>query len=396
MRSQGLLHVLVQIVTLSTTFCCHAATYFVRSDGDDQRDGLSHDTAWRTLAKVNSYPFHTSDRVLFYEGNVWPGQLIVHWAGTADSPVIVGAYHLEEGVPVRGFRSRRPVIDGQDKVPESLDGLVRIRKMAYVQIEDLAVVNSEGRGIQFEDSDHGVAVDCETSNSYKGGIKFIRSDHALVERNSVALAGLALPEDNAVWGGAIELVASDDGRVRNNDVAEVYGEGINLNHGSARGVVEGNRVFAARSAGIYLDAAPDATVRRNLVQGTSNTEFWRTTRSVGAGIVLNNESYHYAVNGGELAANVQSRGAKVYGNLVAGTNTGFGFWGQFDQSTFDDVLVFNNTFVDNETQLTLRDKPKAGVEIRQQRTAQHQPRDARRGWDDSVRPDRRVELPEPR
>jgi hypothetical protein len=337
----------------------NAATYYVRSGGDDGGDGLSHDTAWRTLDKVNRFRFLPADRVFFREGDRWAGQLVVDWPGTADNPVIIGAYHLEGGTPARGARAGRPVIDGTDTLPQQFDGLVRVRA-DHVRIEDLTVINSEGRGIQFEDSDHGIVVDCETVNSYKSGIKFVRSDHAIVRGNFVTRAGVASPEDGGVWGGAIELVASDDGIIRGNTVAEVYGEGINVNHGSARSVIEGNYVFAARAVGIYVDAAPETTVRRNLVIGTSNAEFWRTGRSVGAGIALNNEDYHYAVNGGELEPSIQSQRARIYGNLVAYASSGVGFWGQFENTTFDGVLVFNNTLVDNDTQLVVRDKPKAG------------------------------------
>jgi hypothetical protein len=355
----ALLRVFVITAAIAAAADVYGATYYVRSSGNDAEDGLSHDTAWRTLGKVNAHNFESGDRLLFHEGDAWAGQLIVDWAGTADTPAIVGAYHLEQGVPVRGFRTGRPVIDGMDTVPQQFDGLVRVRS-DHVRVEDLSVVNSEGRGIQFEDADYGVVIRCETRNSYKSGIKFVRSHNGVVENNVVTRAGVAWPEDGAVWGGAIELVASDDGAVRGNRVVEVYGEGINANHGSARSVIEDNYVFAAYAVGIYVDAAPSTTVRRNIVVGTSNTEFWRTARSVGAGIALNNEEYHYAVNGGELPATVQSRQARIYGNLVAGTSHGLGFWGQFDQSTFDDVIVFNNTFVDNETQVVLRDKPKPG------------------------------------
>lgn len=340
----------------------HAATYYVRNGGDDGRDGLTHDTAWQSLAKVNARQFSSGDDVLFLEGNTWAGQLRVNWSGTPDEPAIVGAYRLENGVPVRGVNLARPVIDGTDTVPQQFDGLVRVRG-DYVQVENLSVVNSEGRGIQFENSAHGVVTGCETRNTFKSGIKFVGSDHALVEGNVVRRAGVAFPEVGGVWGGAIELVASSDGAIRRNEVVEVYGEGINANHGSARSVIEDNRVYAARAVGIYVDAAPSTTVRRNIVIGTANSEFWRTARSVGAGIAINNEDYHYAVNGGDLPADVQSRQAKVYQNLVSGASSGIGIWGQFAESTFDDVFVFNNTLVDNETQLMLRDKPKTGGKL---------------------------------
>jgi hypothetical protein len=357
-----LLRGVVLVVAAAAAANGHAATYYVRNGGDDGRDGLTHDTAWQSLAKVNARQFSPGDDVLFLEGNTWAGQLRVNWSGTSDDPAIVGAYRLENGVPVRGVSLARPIIDGTDTVPQQLDGLVRVRG-DHVRIENLSVVNSEGRGIQFEDADHGVVAGCETRNSFKSGIKILRSHHAVVEGNVVRRAGVAFPEVNGVWGGAIELVASNDGVIRRNEVLEVYGEGINSNHGSARAMIEENRVYAARAVGIYVDAAPATTVRRNIVLGTANTEFWRTARSVGAGIAINNEDYHYAVNGGELPADVQSRQAKVYQNLVAGASSGIGIWGQFAESTFDDLLVFNNTLVDNETQLALRDKPKTGGKL---------------------------------
>jgi hypothetical protein len=346
--------------TLGAAATSLAATYYVRSGGDDSNDGRSHASAWATLDKIKKHAFQPGDDVFFLEGDRWVGQLLVDWPGTADNPAIIGAYHLENGAAIRGFQRERPVIDGADTIPQQFDGLVRIRAN-YARIENLAVNNSEGRGIQFEDSDHGAVIDCVTTNSYKSGIKVLGSDDSIVMGNLVVRAGVASPEDGGVWGGAIELVGSDNGIIRENTVSEVYGEGINVNHGSANSVIEDNYVFAARAVGIYVDAAPNSTVRRNVVVGTSDPEFWRGDSASGTGIALNNEEYHYLAHGGDLPSEVQSRGAKIYNNLVAATNAGIGFWGQFAATSFDDVLVFNNTFVDNDVQLVVRDKPKPGA-----------------------------------
>jgi hypothetical protein len=62
-----------------------------------------------------------------------------------------------------------------------------------------------------------------------------------------------------------------------------------------------------------------------------------------------------------LSVDVQTRNAKIYGNLVAFTNSGIGFWGQFDETSFADVMVFNNTFVDNDIQVLVRQRPKPGA-----------------------------------
>ena len=43
--------------------------------GDDQRDGLTPQTAWRSLARVNSFELKPGDTVRFRRGQVWRGQL---------------------------------------------------------------------------------------------------------------------------------------------------------------------------------------------------------------------------------------------------------------------------------------------------------------------------------
>src|SRR5690606_3909486 len=42
------------------------------------------------------------------------------------------------------------------------------------------------------------------------------------------------------------------------------------------------------------------------------------------------------------------------------TYPGIGFWGQFSGTSFDNILIYNNTLVDNEVQFFTRDKPMSG------------------------------------
>lgn len=44
--------------------------------GDDGRDGLKPETAWRSMTKVNRAPLAPGDRVLFRRGQTWRGQLV--------------------------------------------------------------------------------------------------------------------------------------------------------------------------------------------------------------------------------------------------------------------------------------------------------------------------------
>lgn len=47
--------------------------YYVSADGDDQNDGLSPETPWKTLSKVSDFAFSEGDTVRFRRGNVFRG-----------------------------------------------------------------------------------------------------------------------------------------------------------------------------------------------------------------------------------------------------------------------------------------------------------------------------------
>lgn len=49
------------------------AVYYVSADGDDENDGRSPATAWRTLSKVSSFEFSEGDAVRFRRGDVFRG-----------------------------------------------------------------------------------------------------------------------------------------------------------------------------------------------------------------------------------------------------------------------------------------------------------------------------------
>jgi hypothetical protein len=61
--------------------------------GDDvAHDGLSPEKAWRTLSKVNSYPFQPGDAIKFRRGGIFEGGIEADWSGTAENPIIIDAY----------------------------------------------------------------------------------------------------------------------------------------------------------------------------------------------------------------------------------------------------------------------------------------------------------------
>ena len=69
-----------------------AATYYVSSIGSDASDGLTPDSAWQTISKVNAADLQPGDSVLFRRGDVWRQMLQPATSGTAGNPITFGAY----------------------------------------------------------------------------------------------------------------------------------------------------------------------------------------------------------------------------------------------------------------------------------------------------------------
>ena len=76
-------------------------TYFVSPDGNDGSDGLSVESAWKTINKVNTVVFQPGDKILFESGAIFKGQLKPLGSGSEGKPITISSFGGE----------KRPVID---------------------------------------------------------------------------------------------------------------------------------------------------------------------------------------------------------------------------------------------------------------------------------------------
>ncbi len=79
-------------------FVCSAAavgqarTFYVSNSGADVNSGLSPDSPWQTVAKVNSSSFNPGDTVLFQRGSQWYESLDAPSSGAANNPITFADY----------------------------------------------------------------------------------------------------------------------------------------------------------------------------------------------------------------------------------------------------------------------------------------------------------------
>ena len=128
-------------------FCCitfafagmvFAADYhFDSKAGDDGRDGLSAQTAWKTLIKAESVKFKAGDRILLKRGSVFSGKLALKGVtGKKDAPVMIDAY---------GDGKALPKIDAAGYV-----AAVDIEDTEHISLSNLEITSNGGEAIDKE------------------------------------------------------------------------------------------------------------------------------------------------------------------------------------------------------------------------------------------------------
>lgn len=71
-------------------------TYYVAADGSDANDGLTPETALKSIDQLNTITFVPGDRILFKSGDTFTGMFRPHGSGNANAPISVGKYGGED------------------------------------------------------------------------------------------------------------------------------------------------------------------------------------------------------------------------------------------------------------------------------------------------------------
>lgn len=103
-------------------------TYFVDSwTGNDNRDGTSPQTAWKTLEKASSIAYEAGDRLLLSKGRTFEGTLRLQARGKKGNPVVVSAYEASIGadslplIDAKGYLAPVQVINGRHFIISDLE-----------------------------------------------------------------------------------------------------------------------------------------------------------------------------------------------------------------------------------------------------------------------------------
>jgi hypothetical protein len=127
--------------------------------GDDGRDGLTPETAWKSLERASSESYGAGDRLLLCKGRIYKGSLHLKGGGAEKSPVIVSAYDAAVGADTL------PIIDAAGYLAP-----IQIVNGRHILVSDLELTADGGKPHEERalEERFGVLIWADLSGEYSG------------------------------------------------------------------------------------------------------------------------------------------------------------------------------------------------------------------------------------
>ena len=259
--STSFLLVLALGVTLFSASACYATDYYVSwFAGSDENNGLSVNSPWKSLSRVNRNKFQPGDQVLLHAGETWHEQLRPPSSGSVDSPIVFSSYGtgsrpILEGSRVNDTNSiKRPFTAPKEKPREG----------------DIAIDNNNQSHILYEGLDLHHVLEGLRIYAWSGTVRDITLQDCWIQVEDAPNASVssAAVYANVYTGSIIDL------RIRNNHIVpyprRLEHWGIYFVSGVEHFEITGNTLGPAGEDGITVWHSAYGEISRN--QGGGNGE----------------------------------------------------------------------------------------------------------------------------
>ncbi len=369
-------HLFPFLLIAITFFNLHAKTYYVDSArGNDNANGLTADTPWKSIAKVSKFNFMPGDSILFKCGSIWREELIVSSSGRPDSNITYSSYGEGDKPKILGSEK---LVDWE-KYEQNIwkTKISQAGKWIWFVENDSIVWGSKKSNIEMLETEYDFAID--TAYVYVFSASNPSSKYGSVElsvRNFGIISGWYGKAKKYIRIENLEISFTGDAGIRviggknwivencishhNGGTDESNGQGIQYE--GEDGLFKGNILFENGQHGFYLSAFGNAKVAANIIESNIVYNNYHT----GIDIMNNGDTLHplrktvirynkvyddqnfsgkevgiqlYAFNGGKI------KDAWIYYNLLY-DNKGIGI---SIQDNCDSVFVYNNTVYQPES-----------------------------------------------
>ena len=301
--------------------------YYVAADGDDAADGLSPETAWKSLAQVNDAVLGFGDSILFKRGDVFRGHLEPQ-SGSPEHPIYYGAYG--EGV--------KPILEPSWDASAEADWVKVGRKLWKCEKPS----RDELGNVILNHGKKGCARKVDSPDQLRGKDLYfcwVREEGALY---------MVSRRNPAKRFSSIEL-AEKQHVITETDCHDLVYENLWLRYGAAHGI-GGERVknITARSLDIsYIGGSTlyiDDTGRG--VRYGNGIEFWSAAEDVLVENCRIWEVWDAAMTSQSNIDGVLQKNITWRGNEIWNSEYSFEYWQQGEGARTENVLVENNIFRD--------------------------------------------------
>jgi len=199
--------------------------YLDSSKGNDEANGYSSNTPWKSLDKLNSATLRPGDSVLFASGSIWTQALIIRESGSKEAPITYSSYGLGE----------KPHFSN----PEEEMGSCIIISADWITLENIMASHAQNAGIYLMDG----------------------ADYNTIKQNEVKDVGLGISIDGS-YNNIIQNFVHDLQMVVNNPGGDNdYGAvGIWLGSPNGTGSPSGNEISynkLVRCSALSMDYGKD-------------------------------------------------------------------------------------------------------------------------------------------
>ncbi|MDC3154125.1 right-handed parallel beta-helix repeat-containing protein [Bacteroidota bacterium] len=108
--------IILTILSVSTALFLSAQNYYISSSlGSDLNNGLSIQTPFKSIEKLNSMNFNAGDSIYFKSGDYWEGMFWVKGSGTLTEPIVIDVYGGNTKPIINGFGYQASVLIFNDQ-----------------------------------------------------------------------------------------------------------------------------------------------------------------------------------------------------------------------------------------------------------------------------------------
>ncbi len=310
----------------------HAAIYYVRNGGNDNKDGLSDKNAWATINKVNKFKFSDGDTICFKRGSVFSDQTLrssgnnnftIQDYGEGDKPLFnansIRPIFIKNDIPIANLRIKNIDISGSNW-SASKDYALTVININGIIVEGI-YGNGHGNGGQYGKSAIFIG-SSKAEDACKGNIDIFNCELLNYGTKPILTPG------TDYCGIVIGRITNGTISIYNNIIHDITADCIQLFSATAQTKIFNNILYNAGENSIDIKSSSNVAIISNSLYRENG--FTGKGGSGGSSIVALHDPYQVS----------DTMNILVSGNAFDGGDQKY----CVSINSINDVKVFNNFF----------------------------------------------------